>query len=81
MQASGTTIRLGHIVLSQGIESEYIIHGVSLWQYFFETEGVVVKKLIDVSYVVSSKSWKADKIIHTDKMKKMVSLAQLKSRA
>lgn len=30
---------------------------------------MVVKKLNDVSYVVSSESWKADKIIHVDKMK------------
>ena len=43
------------------------------WQSFFKTEGVVVKKLNDVSYVVGSKSWKADKIIQMIMIMKRIS--------
>ena len=34
------------------------------WQSLYSTEGVIVKKLNDVTYIVKSKSWKSEKVIH-----------------
>jgi len=39
------------------------------WQKYYSTEGVVVKRLNDVTYVVSSKNWKTNKVTHVDKLK------------
>ena len=39
------------------------------WQCFYKTEGLVVKKINDATYLVSSKTWKNSKIVHVDKLK------------
>jgi len=39
------------------------------WQSFYKTEGVVTKRLNDVTYVVQSASWKKSKVVHVDKLK------------
>jgi transposase InsO family protein len=39
------------------------------WQSFYKDVGVVKLKLNDASYVISCPSWKADKIVHVDKLK------------
>ena len=39
------------------------------WQSFYRTEGEVVKKINDATYLVNSKSWRENKIIHTDKLR------------
>ena len=39
------------------------------WQSLYKTEGVIVKKLNDATYVVRSKSWRQEKIVHVDKLK------------
>jgi transposase InsO family protein len=40
------------------------------WQCYYKTEGTVVKKLNDVTYVVRSKSWRGGpRIVHADKLK------------
>jgi len=39
------------------------------WQSYYCTEGVVHTKLNDATYVVSSKSWRGNKIVHVDKLK------------
>jgi hypothetical protein len=39
------------------------------WQRFYKDVGVVKLKLNDVSYVISCPSWRADKIVHVDKLK------------
>jgi hypothetical protein len=40
------------------------------WQCYYKTEGTVVKKLNDVTYVVKSKSWRdGPRIVHADKLK------------
>ena len=39
------------------------------WLSFYATEGEVVRKLNDASYLVKSRTWKGQKVIHTDKLK------------
>ena len=39
------------------------------WQSFYKTEGVVTKRLNDVTHVVESASWKQPKVVHGDKLK------------
>ena len=39
------------------------------WQSFYRTEGCVLKKLNDATYIVSSANWKGPKIVHVDKLK------------
>ena len=39
------------------------------WQSFFKTEGEIVKKLNDATYLIKSKSWKSPKVVHVDKLK------------
>ena len=41
------------------------------WQSLYRTEGVITKKLNDVTFIVQSRSWKGDKIVHIDKLKPM----------
>ena len=72
--------RLNHVVLNLGVWSGYTILGGSLedrqsGNHFFRTEGVVVKKLNDATYVVNSRSWKNDKIVHVDKLKPLMHFA------
>ena len=43
------------------------------WQNFFKTEGRVLQKFNDATYLVESRAWKAPKIIHADKMKPLLS--------
>ena len=39
------------------------------WLSFYATEGEVVRKLNDASYLVKSRAWKGQKVIHPDKLK------------
>ena len=39
------------------------------WQSFFKTEGVIIKKLNDVTYIVRSSSWREPKVVYVDKLK------------
>jgi len=39
------------------------------WLSFYATEGEIVRKLNDASYLVKSRAWKGQKVIHTDKLK------------
>jgi len=39
------------------------------WQSFYKTEGEVIKKINDATYLVASKCWKAPKVVHVDKLK------------
>jgi len=39
------------------------------WQSFYRTEGCVLKKLNDATYIVSSANWKRPKVVHVDKLK------------
>ena len=41
----------------------------SKWQLYFSTEGRVVKKFNDATYLVASKTWRSPKVIHVDKIK------------
>jgi hypothetical protein len=42
------------------------------WQSFYKATGVVERKLNDVSYVISSQSWKQLRIVHVDKLKPVI---------
>ena len=39
------------------------------WQHFYQDLGTVVRRINDVSYVISCPSWRCDRIIHVDKLK------------
>jgi len=39
------------------------------WQNYYKTEGQVLQKLNDATYVVQAKGWKSPKIIHANKLK------------
>ena len=39
------------------------------WQSFYRTEGTILRKLNDATYLVKSKSWREPKVVHTDKIK------------
>jgi len=39
------------------------------WQSFYRTEGTILRKLNDATYLVTSKSWREPKVVHTDKIK------------
>ncbi len=39
------------------------------WQSFYKVEGVIEKKLDDVTYIVTSRNWRRAKITHVDKIK------------
>ena len=39
------------------------------WQNYYKTEGQVLQKLNDATYVVQAKGWKSPKVIHADKLK------------
>jgi len=43
------------------------------WQNFFKSEGQVLKKLNDATYLVKAKNWKEPKIVHADKLKPLLS--------
>ena len=43
------------------------------WQSFYKTEGEIVKKLNDATYLVASKNWKTPKVVHVDKLKPIMS--------
>ena len=38
------------------------------WQNFFKTEGYILAKFNDATYLVESQAWKAPKIVHADKI-------------
>jgi len=39
------------------------------WQLFYREQGTIIRKLNDVTNVVSSPAWKQDKVFHDDKLK------------
>lgn len=39
------------------------------WQSFYKDTGKIVKRLNDVSYVVHCGAWRADRVVHVDKLK------------
>jgi len=39
------------------------------WQSFYRTEGKIIKKLNDVTFVVQSMTWRGTKVVHIDKLK------------
>jgi len=41
------------------------------WQLPYRVVGTVVRKLNDVTYVVSAKGWRQDRVLHVDKLRKM----------
>jgi hypothetical protein len=41
------------------------------WSLPYRQIGVVVNKLNDVTYVVAAKNWKANRVLHVDKLRKM----------
>ena len=41
------------------------------WQSFYRTEGQILKKINDATYLVSSTSWKVPKIVHVDKLRQI----------
>jgi len=41
------------------------------WQLPYRVVGTVVKKLNDVTYVVSAKEWRQNRVLHVDKLRKM----------
>jgi len=43
------------------------------WQNFFKTEGRVLHRLNDATYLVEARSWKGPKIVHADKIKSLLS--------
>ena len=43
------------------------------WQSFYKEIATVCKRLNDVTYVVHAKGWKKPKIVHIDKLKKVIS--------
>jgi len=43
------------------------------WQNFFKTEGRVLQRLNDATYLVEARSWKGPKIVHADKIKPLLS--------
>ena len=42
------------------------------WQSFYKDEAVVMQRLNDVTYVVKSASWKLPKVIHVNKLKRVI---------
>jgi len=42
------------------------------WQSFYKDEAVVIQRFNDVTYVVKSASWKQPKIVHVNKLKRVV---------
>jgi len=42
------------------------------WQSYYSTVGQVVERLNDVTYLVASKQWKKNKVIHVDKIKNVI---------
>jgi len=46
------------------------------WQSYFKTEGEVIDKINDATYVVRGKGWKENKIVHVDKLKSLLSFPQ-----
>jgi hypothetical protein len=42
------------------------------WQSFYKDEAVVVQRLNGVTYVVKSASWKHPKVVHVNKLKRVV---------
>ena len=43
------------------------------WQNHYKTEGQVLQKLNDATYVVQARDWRRPKIVHADKLKPIVS--------
>ena len=46
----------------------------SKWLLYFSTEGRIVEKFDDATYLVASKTWRTPKVIHVDKIKHIQSL-------
>jgi len=42
------------------------------WQSYYSTVGQVVERLNDVTYLVASKQWKKNKVIHVNKIKNVI---------
>jgi hypothetical protein len=45
------------------------------WQRCYSTEGVVTKRLNDVTFLIESKAWRLPKIVHVDKLKVLKSFS------
>jgi len=43
------------------------------WALPYRQIGTVVKKLNDVTYVVAAKGWRADRVLHVDKLRRLES--------
>ena len=41
------------------------------WALPYRQIGTVVKKLNDVTYVVAAKGWRADRVLHVDKLRRL----------
>jgi len=46
------------------------------WQSYYQTVGVVEKKLDDVTYLVWSDTWRRSKVVHVDKLKAILEFRQ-----
>jgi hypothetical protein len=42
------------------------------WQSCYKTQGTVIKKLNDVTYIIRSTAWREPRIVHVDKLKRII---------
>ena len=47
------------------------VRRTSKWSLPYRQIGVITKKLNDVTYVVTAKGWRADRVLHIDKLRKL----------
>jgi hypothetical protein len=41
------------------------------WQLPYRVVGTIIKKINDVTYVVTARGWRQHRVLHVDKLKKM----------